>query len=431
LILRHVRRHGPALGLILIVALAVRLAWIAWIHPDPNDGRFDDTVWYRGSAHFISIGEGYLNPFAGTPTAAWPPGYPYFLGTVFRIFGEGLAQTYVANALLAVATVAVVYVIGVLLLERTTALVAAGALAVWPGQVYFTSLTLSEILFTFLLTSGVLALLVVPKVDSWRLPMVMLFGAIVALAVLTRGQALVLFPLAIVAWRTSGMRWQAAAGLGILAAVVAATPWVVRNVREMGSPVIVATNVGPNLWIGHHAESTGRMALLRPFPVPEGGDEMTQSEYEVAASNLALRKGLAYMLTHPRNEVRLSVIKIRAMYESDATALDWNSRYRAGLYGAQRNEDRLRGLANGAWFASLGLAAVGLYVSRSRLRSPLVILPLLVLLWTAGHLLFFGDSRFHYPIVFAIALLAARAVVVLWEALRRPRPEIGGRYAAA
>ena len=66
-----IRRHLSGLGLILLTALLLRLIWIAYIRPDPTDGRFDDTAWYRGAGHFLARGEGYLNPYAGTPTAAW------------------------------------------------------------------------------------------------------------------------------------------------------------------------------------------------------------------------------------------------------------------------------------------------------------------------------------------------------------------------
>jgi hypothetical protein len=119
------------------------------------------------------------------------------------------------------------------------------------------------------------------------------------------------------------------------------------------------------------------------------------------------------------------------MYESDATAIDWNAGYQHGFYASDRVEGWLRALANGFWFAALGLAAAGLAASRSRLHDITGVLPATVLLWTATHLLFFGDARFHYPIVFAIALFAARGLVVLAEAVRRPQPSLGGRYAEA
>ena len=58
-----VRRHGLAIGLVLLVALALRIAWVVCVHPDPVlDGRFDDTAWYRVAAHYVANGDGYVNP---------------------------------------------------------------------------------------------------------------------------------------------------------------------------------------------------------------------------------------------------------------------------------------------------------------------------------------------------------------------------------
>ena len=430
----QIRTHLPPLGVVLLLGLVARVAWIAWIHPDPTDGRFDDTQWYRGAAHYFASGDGYVNPFSGTPTAAWPPGYPVFLGSVFSIFGEGLAQTYAANIVLSLATIVVVYCIGLVAFNRTTALVAAAALALWPGQIYFTSLTLSEPLFTFLFACAFLLMLMVSRADRSRLRLSVAFGVVTALATLTRGQAAILIPLFTIMWLLQGVRWQEAIGWTALAALVMCAviaPWVVRNEQKLGSPVIIATNLGPNVWIGHHDGASGRMSIDAPEPPqPRDRGQLSQPRIEVEADLLALRLGLEYMLTHPAEEVRLSLIKLRAMYESDATALDWNSGYTAGYYESDAIELALRRLANGFWFATVGLAAVGIVASRGALRGPAGMLIVVVVAWTASHLLFFGDARFHYPIAFAIALLGARGLLVVSEALRR-EPSLDAEYAAA
>ncbi len=430
----RIRRHVTGLGLILLTALVLRLIWIAYVRPDPTDGRFDDTAWYRGAAHFFSRGEGYLNPYAGTPTAAWPPGYPAFLGTVFRIFGEGVWQTASANLVLALLTVVVVYAIGLMLFDQRTALVAAGAVALWPGQIYFTSLTLSEPLFTFLFALATLLLFAVPRATAWRGGLIIAFGVVTGLAVFTRGQAVLLIPLAVAAWGMMGFRWQPALRWGALATVVLAVmliPWAVRNQRQIGTPVVVSTNFGPNLWIGNHRGSTGRMNIPEVEPPQASRAGLTQGEYEVKTSNLALRLGVRYILTHPTRELELVGVKVRAMYESDSTALDWNAAYGRDFYASRSLEDGLRGVANGYWFALLILSGAGLVASRARLTGELGLLPLLVLTWTAFHLLFFGDSRFHYPIVFVFALLGARGFVVVFDALRRPQTMARKRYAPA
>lgn len=430
----QIRRQLPALGLILFSAIAVRLLWAAFIHPNPTDGRFDDTAWYYTSAHYFANGDGYVNPFTGTPTAGWPPGYPVFLGMAFQFFGEGLAQAYILNAVLAMLTVAVAYCIGLILFDRRTALVGAAALALWPGQIYFTSLALSEPLFTLLFSLAILLMLTVTRVSTGRGALILLFGIVTGLATLTRGQALLLLPLAFITWGLAGYRWRPAIAWVMLATLVVGVmlaPWVARNQRKLGSPVLVATNFGVNIWIGNHDNATGRMSIPEPEAPQPARADLTQPEFEVKADSLALSTGLSYMRGHPARELRLAVTKVRAMYESDSTALDWNARFRHDFYATRSTEDWLRAVANGFWFAALALAGIGLLASRMRLTGVVAVLPITVLLWTATHLIFFGDARFHYPIVFGIALLGGRGLVVLFEAIRRPEPSLDGRYAPA
>jgi 4-amino-4-deoxy-L-arabinose transferase-like glycosyltransferase len=410
-----------------------RVSWLIYIHPNPNDGRFDDTVWYRNSAHFLAAGEGYLNPFSGTKTAAWPPGYPAFLAGVFRIFGEGDVQTYAANVVVALLTIVVVYAVALLLFDQRTAALTALLLAIWPGQVYFSSLTLSEVFFTLLFATAVLCALVVPQLGAWRGAGVVVFALVTASAVLTRGQAALLLPLAVVAWRLSGMQWRASILWGILAAIVIGVvlaPWALRNDEQLGSPVIIATNLGPNLWLGNHAGASGRMDTAVAMPLPDHSG-VSEPEFEVKASDLALRKGLGYIVTHPSDELRLAGAKIRAMYEADSTAVDWNSAYKDDRYSPDGAADVLRGVANAFWFGALILGGVGLIGSRRELKTIVALVPLTILLWTAAHAVFIGDGRYHYPIVFAIALLSARGLVVLFEGVRRPQAILRRRYAPA
>ena len=420
--------------MLALLAAIPRIVWCAFVRPDPTDGRFDDTGWYRGAAHYLARGEGYLNPFSGTPTAGWPPGYPATLGATFKLFGEGIWQTQALNIAAAVLTVLVVYAIGCLMFDRRTAFIAAAALAVWPGQVYFSSLGLSEPLFTLLFTAGIWLMLLAPVTSGgWRAIVLLTFGFVLGLATLTRGQALLLLPVGVAFWCIAGIRWRPAIAWGILSAlvvIVVLAPWVARNERQLGSPVIIATNVGANVWLGHHEGSTGRMQTSAEVPLPDRAG-LTQPEYEVEGNDLLHRKGLRFMVTHPADEGRLSAIKVRAMYESDATALDWNAAYEDGFYATDSLEWALRRFANVWWFTAIALSGIGLLAARARFAGPVGLLPLLVGVWTLTHLLFFGDSRFHYPIVFVFALLGARGAVAMYEVLRRPQPGIDSRYAPA
>ena len=65
------RSHLPAIGLILLAALVLRVTWVIFVHPDPvAEGCFDDTAWYQAAAHYFANGDGDVNPFVGGPMTA-------------------------------------------------------------------------------------------------------------------------------------------------------------------------------------------------------------------------------------------------------------------------------------------------------------------------------------------------------------------------
>jgi hypothetical protein len=158
-------------------------------------------------------------------------------------------------------------------------------------------------------------------------------------------------------------------------------------------------------------------------PLTDRGSR-TLGEWEAANDRLALREGLAFALTHPFDELRLAGAKLRALYESDSVALDWNSAYRRGEYYASPEvEEALRAIANAFWFAMIAASGAGLLAMTRRPPPPAVgaqarlrlALPAIVLSWTAAHAAFFGDPRFHYPVVFIFALLGAHGAVMSFD----------------
>ena len=104
------RATGLLLAAILAVAFLVRLAAVFAIEVNPRFGWQFDMTWYDVVARRLVKGWGYVSP-TYTPTAAWPPGYPLFLATIYGVFGPSLLAAKVANALLGAATALVTYLI--------------------------------------------------------------------------------------------------------------------------------------------------------------------------------------------------------------------------------------------------------------------------------------------------------------------------------
>ncbi len=419
---RRFLTHAVWVMVILAVALTARSFWVAYAPSDPTDGRqINDTLFYHYTAVGLAEGKGYVNPWTLVPTAQWPPGYSLLLASLYRVFGPHVAIAWGVNIVLGALTCVVLYFIGCLAVGDAAGRLAGLLLAVFPGHVFFSSLVLSEVTFTFLLAVAMLLILLVARRSKdGGLPLVILLGAVVGATALVRGQGLFVVVIAPLFWWLYTADWRRAlrrTAVVALAAMAVILPWSIRNYVDMGGFVLISTNVGGNLYVGHFEGATGSMILGSEDWANERYAHLSPEKREVAASNLLLREGLKFMFTHPGRELELAGSKIRALYQDDEEAL-------RGIPNHQKGEtiphaDRIADVANGFYFAVLAASAGGLVCWLRRPRSA-VALPLLVIgVFTLGQLLFFTDPRFHYPMLPAFALLAAAALVAAIDGARR------------
>ncbi|HMI68826.1 MAG TPA: hypothetical protein VK510_02450, partial [Solirubrobacteraceae bacterium] len=112
------RVRWVALAALALVAAALALR-IAYVDATPNYALRHDAVDYDTHARSIAEGQGYSKKLAhGRPTAFRPPGYPYFLGGVYKVFGVERApaqrRLHVARIAQAFVGTAIVALVGVL-----------------------------------------------------------------------------------------------------------------------------------------------------------------------------------------------------------------------------------------------------------------------------------------------------------------------------
>ena len=436
------REHAVPLALILGFALAARVVWVAFSDWQPLPD--DDAFRYDFAARALADGHGYVH-LTGAATAFWPPGYPLLLATLYTIFGNDIAVAQALNVALGTATVALVYLLGRETFGPRPALVAAAIVAAFPSLVFFTAVTLSEVTFTFLALLAVYLLVLEARPSTRpghpelvggrpelvegrpepvegrpKLSLRLLFaaGLVLGLASLTRGQALLLPIVAVPFWLRSGIDWTGAGRrVGVLALGIAliVLPWTVRNAIELDAPVLISTNAGVDFWIGHHEGAAGDFGAT-------GGDELVfryplldSVEREVRVNGDGFREGLEYAVTHPAHELLLPFQKLFWLYYNDEEGLKWNDGHRGQPFMPERLRDSLLALSNVYYFALLTVVALGVRLWFS-LRDPgRLLLVSLVAYWTLVHLVFFGDPRFHAPIMPVAALFAAPALVALWS----------------
>jgi len=212
----RLKRTGLALAALFLLALGLRLAWIAYADPSPRDGRFDDSLWYDVSAQTIAHGQGYIF-FDGAPTAIWPVGYPAFLAAVYRVTDDSVLSAKVANAFLGALTVVGVYFLGRLVIGPRAGWAAALILTFFPNQVFFSTLVMSEILSAFLLLLVLLAVAYLTlnreRARWWGAAIV---GVLIGLTAMVRGEFMLFFLVPLLPWRLVLGSWRRALGyLGV------------------------------------------------------------------------------------------------------------------------------------------------------------------------------------------------------------------------
>ena len=242
-------RTRTILIVILALALLVRLGTIL-ATPD-YEPAFDSGDYVR-HAQSIAAGDGFPESVftsSESPSAFRPPLYPYLLGAVYTVFGDGAGDEAgrILGALIGVLVVYLIFLVGRALWGARVGLWSAGIAAVLPPLAFLNEALISEPLFLAIELGVVLAALGARRAGGdWRLAA--LAGLLCGLAALTRSNGILLvIPAAIAVW--VGRPWLSRPALGAPLAVVAAAaltvvPWTIRNTLEFDQLVPFTTQSG-------------------------------------------------------------------------------------------------------------------------------------------------------------------------------------------
>ena len=421
------RRQARWLAGIVVVGALLRIAWVTYAARHPQT--LIDPTFYSLYAERIADGHGYTLSY-GEPTAYYPPGYPIALGVVVwfvrALPGVPYHLPTVAgwfNIVLGVATIGLVFELGRRVFDDTRiGLVGAAILALWPNLIFHTAVALTETLFNFLLLAALLVLLV-PRWDGEARPStrrLVVFGLLLGASVLVRPISLLVLPgLGLVWLRRLGWDWRAVLGrLAIAGATTAAVilPWTVRNAFAMDAFVPISTNFGDNLCIGRHEGATGAFSLTTECF--GGYDHLKRPEYETERNSGTTREAIDYLVHHPVDEVRL--LWWRAFYtlHDDHDALAVAESYGADRFMSKRWRNVWEWTADAWFFGVLGLTVVGLTAVRRRDDARRSFFLWSMVAMAVPPLIFFGDVRFHVPVLPFMAVIAAVTVVRVRDAAR-------------
>ena len=304
-------------GLLAVAALTrvgLVLAIMSRYHPQTDALQFDTLA--TSLAHGHGFGQATLPPMIG-PTALRAPLYPLLLAATYLVFGvHSYTAALMVNAVLGIAVVALVGVVGTQLLGRRAGGTAMGLAAAYPAML----LTGSSLQLEPLLTALCLAALAA-ALQHRRAPCGLLWplvaGACTGLGVLTREQAFFFLP--VIAWLlwtadrprptwrdTVGRRSAATAAV---VAVLVVLPWTIRNEVQLHAFVPVTTSAGFGL-VGTYNETSEahRARWIPPYNDPRAAQVLLalKDPTEVRVDAAMRRLSLQIVRESPTYPVRVA-----------------------------------------------------------------------------------------------------------------------------
>jgi 4-amino-4-deoxy-L-arabinose transferase-like glycosyltransferase len=399
-----------ALGLTGL-ALFLRVAFVLAV--ERQGFPFNDTLFYNSVATALSEGRGYMG-LHGEATAQWPPGFPFLLSIVYRVTGPEPLSGELMNAGLGALNVAALYALALRVFGRREAIVAALGLAILPGQILWTDVLLAETLYTLTLTVFFVLVAYLPR-GPWT---VVVLGLAIGLAILIRGEGILLIPAVLAIWWPERPRRHLLTRGVALVAVAALTvlPWTVRNTLAMDSFVPLSTNSSTTLWSGHNPGATGSQNYAPPqllARVPQSGKER-----EVEEGRLLRREALEYMVSHPGHELELIPLKLLNLMRGDSWALEWVNNDREQTQAiSDKWASVLRVVADFGWYALLAATVAALATLGRELwgrRETRGVIALFAGSLVLYGFVYYGNYRYRVPLEPLMLLVSAPLVARTW-----------------
>ena len=419
---------------IFFVSLVVRLLHLWQIGAAPFfELLMGDAQSYHAWAQQIAAGD-----VIGSDVFYQAPLYPYFLGLVYALLGEGPMVVRLCQAV--VGSLACVFLMfaGWRLFSKPVGIVAGLMLAFYAPAIFFDSLLQKSVLDAFLLclTLALLSGLVSEPRHRWSWLSV---GLVVGCLILTRENAVV-FVLAILLWLLWYQRHLARerfilAGFLLAGLAIILLPVAERNAAVSGEFYLTTSQLGPNFYIGNNPEASGTYQPLRfgrGDPIYERQDATELAEQatgrQLTPSEVSwywTRRTLDYIWTQPGDWMRLMGRKLMLAWNASEIAdtedqlsyADWSILLRTSGY---------------VWhFGILApLALLGVWATWPR-RNELTLLYLLLATYTVALVAFAVMARYRYPLVPFLILFASAGVVNIGQLWRtRPRRQLGWGVAA-
>ncbi len=443
------------LWIVLALGIVVRLGALALL-PDVFD--FVATGAIHGSSSLDAyavnlVATGVYGLETGTPDAILPPGYPSLLAAIYALFGRGYWQVGIAHTVIDCLSIILLYMISVRLLRsmgadraRWIGVIAAALTAVYPYLVFQNLTVIDTPLFILQLHAFVYSVIRLRAAKRYPLVWVLIGGAALAWAALTRP---ILLPLGGLAFVWMLLRLPLIPTLVRLAPVgmIALLPllaWSARNHTVYGEFVLLSVTGGANFYQGSNPDVIPYLRAgydAQWTSPPEGA--ITQPAHTPAADREHSALAWAWLRANPDVIPELLWVKLWthwsidifpranpaaggvdpgagdvARSDGDDLALaglpegDPVTVYDAGAFGLARIVHRY-------YFGGLlVLAIIGAILTR-RLWRDLALIYAVQINMMVVYVIFHPSTRYRAPSDGLLFILSAAAIVIAFDYVRR------------
>lgn len=405
----------------------IRLSLILFVDVTPTS----DAAWYYEKGIAISQGHGYRRD--AEFTAFWPVGYPAFLAGVFQLSHPSIIAGQLANLFLALLSCYFLIAIAFHVCGNSSVtMLTAAIFTFYPNGIAYSSILLSETLFTALL---LLACWI--YIRKSNLAHSVLAGIVFGFATLVKSQTMVvpavLAIFDILTAKNSRARLHVlgkALALYVALAVIL-TPWALRNYAVFGEFVLVSTNGGISMLAGNNPGMTPDFSkdFVMDDALVESVGHPMKPELEVNRD--AKNKAIGWIKDNPWEFLALIPHKVWRLWAPDGEA-EWQFQAGSTSYSTHTSLFRSVRVLNQFYYASIVMLALLFPLLHVRKRISVSnrwiwLGYLLAIITTAISVAFSGQSRYHFPVMPFLMINAAWAAYYLRGRLvwRGPRITAG------
>jgi tetratricopeptide (TPR) repeat protein len=405
--------------ILVVASLAVRLVYFFqikdhFLFKEP----ILDAKYYHQWAQEISSGD-LMGKARGVFMMS--PGYSYFLGLFYALFGVHIPMIVFLQFLMGILTGLLVYKLSKKFFNETSALLAMGFFLFYSIEIFYESTLLKTVLVNFL---NVFALYLCAEGGVWYL---FLSGLMAGFSVHLRPNALILVPVVLLwIYKVKIGMWRKSA-VFILGFSLILMPVALRNLKVGGEFALSTAHGGMNFFTGNSWFCKGPytpMPFARTDPAVEQQDFIAQAERiekrsltHNQSSEFWYRQSFNYIRNKPFDWVSLMSKKVLIFFNAYEPSINLDYYFFKSQYSS------ILSVPMFGYGLVLPLAVVGLMFSELN-----ILLSGYLLVYFAANIVFFVVSEYRFPIVPVLCIYAGAGAVRFLELARQKASK---KYAAA